>query len=241
MESLLLYFSFALIAFMYASVGHGGASGYLALMALYAFPQAEIKTNALFLNLFVSLISFIQYYKKETFPLQLFLLLIIFSVPAAFVGGMYNLHDRWFKMLLAIVLLIPIAKFLGAIPLKNFEVKVSLKLIILFGISIGLLSGLLGIGGGIILSPILLLLGWCDVKQTVAVSALFIFVNSFAGLLGKSITEIQFSNNIFQLLITTILGAFVGAYLGSKKFKNQWIKTMLAVVLLIACIKLIFT
>lgn len=108
MEILLL---FSVVAFLYASVGHGGASGYIALMAIFAFPQTEIKTNALFLNIFVSFISFTQFFKKEEFPFNLFFILIIFSIPMAFLGGMWTLDNKWYKIILGLILFIPIVKF----------------------------------------------------------------------------------------------------------------------------------
>lgn len=238
MEILLL---FSVVAFLYASVGHGGASGYIALMAIFAFPQSEIKSNALFLNLFVSFISFTQFFKKEEFPFKLFFMLIVFSIPMALLGGMWTLDNKWYKIILGLILFIPIVKFLGFFPKMQFQVKQNLLLVIVLGILIGLLSGLLGIGGGIILSPILILLGWCTVKQTAAVSAIFIFVNSLAGLLGKSFATLQFSENIVQILIFTLFGGILGGFFGAKKFKILWIQYTLAFVLLIACFKLFNT
>lgn len=236
-----LYILFAAVAFLYASVGHGGASGYIALMVLFAFPQGEIKTNALILNLLVSLLAFVQYYRKGDFPWKLFLLLALFSMPAAFLGGTMTLHDKAFKIILGIVLLVPIAKLLGLLPVRSFEVKPGIGLIVLMGAGIGLLSGLLGIGGGIILSPILILLGWCTVKQTSAVSALFIFVNSLSGLWGKSQAELHFSGNLGHIALFTVMGGLAGAYLGSQKFKVEWVRHLLALVLVIASYKLCFT
>ena len=232
---------FSVVAFLYASVGHGGASGYIALMTLLAFPQSEIKSNALFLNLFVSLISFTQFYKKEEFPLKLFLVLISVSIPMAFIGGMWSLEDKLFKIILGIVLLVPIARFLGMFSKFHFEVERTNLLLILMGLIIGLLSGLLGIGGGILLSPLLILLGWCTVKQTAAISSVFIFVNSLSGLLGMSTNSVHLSQNIYMILGFTILGGLIGGYFGSKVFKKQWIEYTLAVVLMTACYKLFTT
>ena len=238
MEILLL---FSVVAFLYASVGHGGASGYIALMAIFAFPQSEIKSNALFLNLFVSFISFTQFYKKEEFPFKLFFMLIVFSIPMAFLGRMWTLYNKCYKIILGLIFFIPTVKFLVFFPKMQFQVKQNLLLVIVLGLLIGLLSGLLGIGGGVILSPILILLGWCTVKQTAAVSAIFIFVNSLAGLLGKSFATLQFSENIVQILIFTLFGGILGGFFGANKFKILWIQYTLAFVLIIACFKLFTT
>jgi uncharacterized membrane protein YfcA len=235
----LIIFSF--IAFLYASVGHGGASGYIALMTLLAFQQEQIKSNALFLNLFVSLIAFIQFYRKQEFPLNLFLLLISVSMPAAFIGGMWSLEDKVFKIILGIVLLVPIARLLGLFSKLHFEVKKTNFVIIIIGFIIGLLSGLLGIGGGILLSPLLILLGWCTIKQTAAISSVFIFLNSLSGLLGMSTNSIHLSENIYLILVFTLIGGLLGGYFGSKVFKKQWIEYTLALVLIIACYKLFTT
>jgi len=168
-------------------------------------------------------------------------MLIVFSIPMAFVGGMWTLDNKWYKIILGLILFIPIVKFLGFFPKMQFQVKQNLLLVIVLGLLIGLLSGLLGIGGGIILSPILILLGWCTVKQTAAVSAIFIFVNSLAGLLGKSFATLQFSENIVQILIFTLFGGILGGFFGANKFKILWIQYTLAFVLIIACFKLFNT
>ena len=241
MEIQYIYLLFTLVAFLYASVGHGGASGYIALMTLLAYPQEEIKSNALFLNLFVSLIAFSQFYKKDDFPFRMFFLLIVVSVPMAFLGGMWSLDDKIFKLILGVVLLVPVAKFLGLFASLRFNVQYNTGLIIIFGLVIGLLSGLLGIGGGILLSPVLILLGWCTVRQTAAISAAFIFVNSFSGILGMSMKNLQLSENIVPVLGFTIAGGLLGGYFGAKIFKTKWIEYILALVLLIACFKLFTT
>ena len=229
---------FSIIAFLYASVGHGGASGYIAFMTLMAFPQEEIKSNALFLNLFVSLIAFSQFYRREDFPVRLFLILIAVSIPTAFLGGMWSLDAQIFRVFLGIVLLVPIVRFLGLFPQAQIHIQMTNFLLIMIGLIIGLLSGLLGIGGGILLSPLLIITGWCSIKQTAAVSSVFIFVNSLSGLMGMSTKAIHLSDNIYFILGFTIAGGLAGGYFGSKVFKKKWIEVTLAVVLLIACFKL---
>ncbi|MBL8005611.1 MAG: TSUP family transporter [Candidatus Kapabacteria bacterium] len=233
---------FFIVATLYSSVGHGGASGFIALMVLFSFPTEEIRSNALFLNLIVSLISFVLFFSKNNFPKKLFLLLSLSSVPMAYLGGMWKLHSQLFNILLGCILLIPIANFLGVIPKLQLQIKQNTLLICSVGILIGILSGILGIGGGIILSPLLLLFGWCTVKETPAVSALFIFVNSAAGLLGLFPQNLHISTSYIVPFITSvIIGGLLGGYLGAFQLRNEWIKYLLAFVLFIACIKLFIT
>ena len=195
METIILFYILLfLIAFLYSSVGHGGASGYLALMVLFSISPDVMKPTALLLNLFVSLTSFIQFYRGKHFNWKIFSPFAVASVPMAFVGGLITLDADIYKKILGILLLVPIIRFLFFAHIKVEELKKSnLILSLLIGAAIGFLSGLIGIGGGIILSPVLLLLKWTDLKQTAAISALFIFVNSLSGLGGQLTKGIHFS------------------------------------------------
>src|SRR5574339_1200597 len=187
-----------LVAFLYSSVGHGGASGYLALMAIFSIAPDVMKPTALLLNLFVSLTSFIQFYRGKHFNWKIFLPFAVTSVPMAFVGGLITVDDHIYKKILGILLIIPIIRFLFFANIKIEEIKRSnLVLSLLIGASIGFLSGLIGIGGGIILSPILLLLKWANMKQTAAISALFIFVNSFAVFIAQLNKGITFTTDMY--------------------------------------------
>jgi len=199
MESILFYILLFIVAFLYASVGHGGASGYLALMALFSFTPDVMKPTALLLNLFVSLTSFVQFYRGGHFKWKIFLPLVITSIPLAYIGGRMTVESFLYKKLLGIFLLIPIIRFLffKNIPVNELK-KPNIVLSLIIGAAIGFLSGLIGIGGGIILSPILLLLKWTDQKQTAAISASFIFVNSLSGLLGQLTKGIHFSPTTFK-------------------------------------------
>src|SRR6478672_6255509 len=199
------YIALFILAFLYASVGHGGASGYLALMAIYGISPDVMKPTALLLNLFVSVVSFIQFYRGGHFKMNLFWPLALGSVPFAFIGGSIHMDASIYKIIL------------------------------------GFLSGLIGIGGGIILSPILLLLGWSNMKQTAAISALFIFVNSLAGLMGQLSKGIQFNPDMYTYVAVAFVGGLCGAYLGSIKFSQNVLKYALAVVLALAAYKLLFT
>lgn len=240
--SILIFYSLLfLVAFLYASVGHGGASGYLALMVIFSIAPEVMRPTALLLNLFVSLTSFIQFYRGKHFTWKLFLPLAIASVPLAFVGGLMVVDGTIYKKILGLLLLIPIIRFLF---FPNFTVtdirKPNTALSLLIGAVIGLLSGMIGIGGGIILSPILLLLKWTDQKRTAAISALFIFVNSVAGLAGQLTKGIRFSEDMYMYVIIAFVGGLCGAYFGALRFKQAILKNVLAVVLILASWKLLF-
>jgi len=230
-----------IMAFLYASVGHGGASGYLALMALFGTSPTLMKSSALILNVFVSLIAFIQYYRAGHFRWNLFWPFVITSIPLSYIGATLPITDSLYKKLLAVALAIAIARMLFQ-PVDKKETKsVGLWLGLVIGAGMGLLSGMLGIGGGIILSPVILLLGWGRVKETAAVSALFIFVNSMSGLYGLFQKGFVPNTQLSTWLIAALIGGTLGAYQGSFKFNLQTLRYILASVLLIAVAKLYLT
>jgi len=201
-----------------------------------------MKPTALLLNLFVSLTSFIQFYRGKHFNWKVFLPFAITSVPLAYIGGKMSLADDIYKKILGILLLIPIIRFLFFANIKVKELKKSnFYLSLLIGAAIGFLSGLIGIGGGIILSPILLLLKWADMKQTAAISALFIFVNSLSGFIAQLQKGINFSSDMYMYVAVAFIGGLCGAYFGSLKFKQNILQYLLAIVLIIASYKLLFT
>jgi len=239
---ILFYILLFLVAFLYSSVGHGGASGYLALMAIFSITPDVMKPTALLLNLFVSLTSFIQFYRGKHFNWKIFLPFAITSVPMAYLGGWIGLKDDLYKKMLGILLLIPIVRFIFFANIKVEELKKSnFYLSMLIGAAIGFLSGLIGIGGGIILSPVLLLLKWADMKQTAAISALFIFVNSLSGFLAQLNKGITFTTDMYAYVVAAFIGGICGAYFGSIKFKQNILQYLLALVLIIASYKLLFT
>ena len=230
----------AVVAFLYSSVGHGGASGYLALMAIFAVPVVVMKPSALLLNLFVSGISFFFYYRKEFFKPKLFYPFAITSVPAAFIGGLIPLENNIYSTVLGVVLILVALRLLGFFDSEEKEtVTINIPLALIMGFGIGLLSGMIGIGGGVILSPILLFLGWAKIKETAAISSLFIFVNSIAGLSGFFVGNKAIPTEIFYWVPIAVFGGIFGAYYGSNYFPNKVLKYVLATVILMASIKLI--
>ncbi len=243
MDSIVLFYILLfLVAFLYSSVGHGGASGYLALMAIFSIAPDVMKPTALLLNLFVSLTSFIQFYRGGYFKWKLFLPFAIASIPLAFIGGLVTVDATVYKKILGLLLIIPIIRFLFFSNIQVNEIKKANTTLSLFiGAVIGFLSGLIGIGGGIILSPVLLLLKWADMKQTAAISALFIFVNSLSGLAGQLTKGIHFSTDMYMYVAIAFVGGICGAYFGSLKFKQTILKYLLALVLVMAAYKLLFT
>lgn len=229
-------------AFFYASVGHGGASGYLALMALFSFAPETMRPTALVLNIFVSGMAFYQFYRNGFFKWNMFWPFAIASIPAAFIGGLITVDEQIYKRVLGVLLLFAIVRFLGFSTNEGKTLKKQmLSLSFLIGAAIGFLSGLIGIGGGIILSPVILLLGWANLKQTAAISALFIFVNSSSGLIGLVSQGVQFKTFMWTMLFVAFCGGTLGSYLGANKFSSQKLKFALSSVLLIASAKLILT
>lgn len=238
----LFYVLLFVVAFLYASVGHGGASGYLALMAIFSFTPEVMKPTALLLNLFVSSVSFIQFYRGGHFKWKIFIPLALLSVPMAYLGGLITIDSHIYKKILGLLLIIPIVRFLFFPNIKVEEIKKSnIPLSLLIGAVIGFLSGLIGIGGGIILSPILLLLKWTDQKQTAAISAAFIFVNSLSGLKAQLSKGIHFSADMYTFVAIAFVAGLCGAYFGSLKFRQTILKNTLGLVLALAAFKLLFT
>lgn len=230
----------AVVAFLYGSVGHGGASGYLALMALFGFSLLVMKPTALILNIFVSGISFYFFRAKKFFNWKLFYPFAITSIPAAFIGGGIPINPTLYKQILGVFLFIAILRILGLFgkaPLKENQ-KVNIPLALAVGLAIGFFSGMIGIGGGIILSPVILLLGWGNLKESAAVSALFIFVNSISGALGFVAGGGEIPDEALYLIPAALIGGTLGSYYGSSKFSFPVLKYILSAVLFIAFVKL---
>jgi len=239
---ILFYGLLFVVAFLYASVGHGGGSGYLALMALFSLSPTVMKPTALLLNLFVSLTAFLQFYRGNYFRWHIFWPFALASVPLAYVGGLILVDPNIYKKILGVLLILPVIRFLFFAQTKVEEKRESnIRLSLLLGATIGFLSGLIGIGGGILLSPILLLLKWTDQKETAAISAIFIFVNSLSGLAGQFTKGVQFTTDMYSYVVIAFIGGLCGAYFGALKFRQRILKNILATVLLLGAYKLLFT
>ena len=242
MSEYLLFISILIIAFLYASIGHGGASGYIALFTLFNFEASQIRSTALILNIIVSIIAFSQFNKYYPLNRKLFLPLICSSIPFAFIGGTISINSHYYNYIIALVLLLAIFNLLNKKPSEEIEIVTgSLLSIIILGASIGFLSGLIGIGGGVLFTPIMLYLRWASMKQAATISALFIFVNSIAGLSGTFFTHVYLSNDVYICVILVIIGAIAGSYFGSVKWNLRLMKYILVFVLAIAVIKLVTT
>ena len=230
-----------IVSFLYASVGHGGASGYLALMAIFSVTPELMKPTALLLNLFVAAIAFYYYYKEGYFNKKLFISFAIASIPMSIIGGYIEVDTTIYKKILAVLLLFAILKMLNIFGKESAIIRdIKLWQGIVVGGIIGFFSGLIGIGGGIILSPIILLFHWGKMKEAAAVSALFIWVNSAGGLIGQLSSGINLNMQSFGLVAIALIGGVFGAYYGSRKLNNQNLRYLLATVMAIACFKLFY-
>lgn len=236
--------SLFLIAVLYSSVGHGGASGYLALLVLAGYARPDITPVVLLLNIAVASTAWFHYTRAGYFSTRLLFPLVITSIPAAFLGGMILLSDRIYSALLGFTLLIAALRFLFLTRVLNPEEKtatLSPKLWLLpLGALLGLLAGMVGVGGGIFLSPLLLFLGWADAKKTAAISAAFIVLNSISGLSAHLLQGAVIDWSLLSSVATTIfIGGFIGSFLGAWRLSLLSLQQLLGSVLAVASLKLI--
>lgn len=236
---ILLTLGILVIAALYSSVGHAGASGYIAVMTLLSMAPEWIKPTALTLNILVASIGTWQFWRAGHFSWSLFWPFAVLAVPFAFIGGYVALPVPLFKTLLGAVLLFSAVRLLMQAPVDQATRPPSLGAALLSGAGIGLLSGLTGTGGGIFLTPLLLFMRWASAKPAAAVSALFILLNSTAGLLGNVASTQHFPAFALVLAVAAVIGGSIGSYLGSQRFDPRIIKRLLAVVLIIAGGKLL--
>jgi len=236
-----LFLAIGLVAFLYSSVGHAGASGYIATMTLFGVAPTIILPTALVLNILVASIGAFQFWRAGHFSWKLFWPFALLSIPAAYLGGYLQPSASILRILIGIVLLFSAARLVfrrsdpsqTAVPSRPMAVSV--------GAGLGFLAGLTGTGGGIFLTPLLLFCRWAHIRQAAAVSALFIWVNSIAGLIGYFTAVHSVPTLGIVLGAAAIVGGFVGSRLGSRHFPTRTISILLAIVLTIAGAKLIFT
>jgi len=240
-ELIFLCFAIALIAFLYSSVGHAGASGYIATMTLFGLAATVIRPTALVLNILVATIGSFQFWRAGHFSWKLFWPFALLSIPAAYFGGFLQPSAAVLRILIGAVLLFSAARliFRRSDPPKTF--LPSKPTAIGVGAGLGFLSGLTGTGGGIFLTPLLLFCRWAQIRQAAAVSALFILVNSIGGLIGYFTAVHSVPSPGIYLAVPAIIGGTLGSYLGSRRLPVRGIAIFLAVVLTIAGAKLIFT
>jgi hypothetical protein len=238
---IIIAISLFVLGFLYASVGHGGASGYIAVFSITGIAAGVYKPLVLLLNIIVSGTAFLQFKRAGYLKWKLILPFLITSVPCAYLGAKFPLKGEIYNILLGIALVFPIARLLQLNPKETLDSKkISLLAGLITGAILGFAAGLLNIGGGIFLSPVLILMGWANAKESAAAAAFFIFCNSIAGLL--SIKEQSFFTEDFSYIwfFAAISGGFIGAYFGSNLYQNKTIRYVLASVMSVASIKLLF-
>jgi len=240
----LLAAALGVVAFLYAAVGHAGASGYIAVLALAGLPAEQIKPLALILNTLVASVGCWNFLRVGHLPWRRIWPVYLLAIPGAFLGGWLNLPSLWFRRLVGAVLLFS-AWRLGRAPVDPPTLREAPRLLLLAaGGSLGLLAGLTGTGGGVFLTPLLLLCRWCTTREAAAGSVLFILFNSIAGLAGLMVARPGALLGPGRLewlpvLIPVVLAGAIGSRLGSRHWPVAWIRRCLAVVLLLASLKLL--
>ncbi len=241
----LLYLFVPLIAFLYASVGFGGATGYLAVMSLFGVEPRVMASAALVLNMIVASISFITYFRAGHLRRDLLLPFIITSIPAAFIGGSFKISDQTYSIILYAVLTFVAIRllFFSKKQDENSALRpIPFWLALIIGFVIGLLSGMVGIGGGIFLSPIILYARWGNSKQAATVAAAFIVLNSVSGLLGRFISgTLALDSFGLSLIPLGILGALTGSWIGAQRISNLNLRRALGMVMTFAVSNFWFT
>jgi hypothetical protein len=235
--------AFLLTAMLYASVGHGGASAYLAILVLAGYARPEIAPTVLILNILVTVTGFTNYFRAGHFIPRLLWPFILASIPAAYLGGMIPISQPAFSGILGGTLLIAGLRFLlftkPILSRPPVEPRFIYGIGLPIGLVLGFLAGLIGIGGGIFLSPLLMLMGWANAKQTAAVSAAFIILNSLSGLAAHALHGTIDLGLAVPLGVTVLIGGQIGSWWGARKVPPAVLQQVLGVVLLSASLKMI--
>ena len=230
-----------LMAVLYSSVGHGGASGYLAAMALWGLAPETMRPAALLMNIVVTCWLLYRFKPYKIMPHKLFWPLVLASTPMAFIGGMITVEASAYRILVGVLLLVAAVRMLLVSKPADTVRLPTLFITLLLGAVLGFASGLTGIGGGVFLSPILLIFGWCSMRQSAAVAAGFILLYSVAGLAGYLVSDQSWPMGTGWLLIAAFIGCLVGAELASHKASSLTLQKLLAAVLGIAAVKMVLT
>ncbi len=227
------------VAVLYSSVGHAGASGYLAVMALVSVSPELTRPTALILNIFVAIIATVQFYRAGFFDWKVFISFAVTSIPFAFLGGLITLPTNLHKIILGVVLLVAAIRLAWNFANEKQIFTPKLWIALVLGAIIGLLSGLTGVGGGIFLTPVLLLTNWAETKKAAGISAMFILVNSISGLLGSYSQLNTLSATVWYWIGAAIVGGLIGLTVGSRYFDTITLRRVLSLVLIFAGLKLI--
>ena len=241
-QTILLAALFLIAATLYGSVGHAGASAYLASMALVGIAPEVMKPTALVLNILVASIVTLRFAREGYVRPRSILPFLAGSVPAAFIGGGLTLPGEIYRPLVGVVLLVAAARFGWTASRAGPDIppRAPWPAAIAAGAGIGLLAGLTGTGGGIFLTPVLLAAGWAGTRFAAGTSAAFILANSISGLAGNLASVGSLPSAIPLWLGAAAVGGAIGSQLGSRQLPSPWIRRALAVVLLVAGLKLIF-
>lgn len=244
----MLALGFAIVAALYSSVGHAGASGYLAVMAITGLAPDVMRPTALVLNIVVAALGTWRYARAGLTSWRALLPLVAASVPMAFIGGSIHLSLPGYRKLVGLVLLVSavvlawrVWRNVGGSTQPEPAPHVPLPMALGIGGAIGLLSGLTGTGGGLFLSPWLLLAGWAGPRRTAGLAVPFILLNSAAGLVGLGWSNARLPEGLPWFVVAVVAGGFLGTRLGTRKLPARVLVALLAVVLLVASVKLLAT
>jgi len=234
----------AVVAVLYSSVGHGGASGYIAILALFSLPPEVIRPVALLLNVVVAGFATYRFSRAGLVDWKSAAPLVICSMPLAFIGGSIALPTEIYRPVLGVLLVLSAIYLIWrtlqpANAFEYIEKKVPLSGSIVAGSSIGLISGLSGIGGGVLLSPFFLVSGWAGARQTAGIAAVFIVANSMAGLAGTIVSLETLPIDMWVWAGMVFVGSLIGTTLGVRFLPVKPLIWMLAVAILISGAKFI--
>ena len=238
----LLPLLFIFVAFIYSSVGLGGGSSYIAIMSIMAVPYQLIPTTSLMLNLVVTFIGMINFWRKGHGRMKLILPFMITSIPMAYYAGTLQLDESLFQLFLLVTLIFVLIRIyiINSLTFSK-ELTPSQKWVFIFGLGaiLGFIAGAVGIGGGIYLVPLIVMFGLGTVKEAAAAGTIFIWVNSLAGIIARYNSGTFDAKFISPLIIAVVIGGFAGSYFGSTKFEPHSIQKIMGAVIIVAVILLL--